>query len=145
MIDPKLKNCKNYKNPRKHQQKTTKEGKIYDIRERTFQFSNRIWEIADALPKNQMFYNIRNQLLKSGTSIGANIEEADGSISKRDFLNKANIARKEAKETRYWLRLLSYRDLKDIPVDDDIEEAQEIINILSVMINKTRKSKEKRL
>jgi four helix bundle protein len=49
---------------------------------------------------------IRTQLAKAGTSIGANVEEADGALTKKDFVNKIAIARKEAKETRYWLRLI---------------------------------------
>ena len=87
------------------------------------------------------FNIIKSQLLKSGTSIGANIEEADGSISRRDFLNKAVIARKEANETKYWLRIIAAQNIKNDNIENDIDEIQEIINILSTIINKVRKVK----
>ncbi len=89
-----------------------KEDKIYDIRERSFQFALRIIRISNSLPKSLPFNIIKSQLIKSGTSIGANIEEADGSISKRDFLNMAVIARKEAKETKYWLRIIASQKIE---------------------------------
>jgi four helix bundle protein len=126
---------------RKLQNQKTKEDKIFDIRERTFQFSLRIIEITNDLPRTLPFNIIKTQLIKSGTSIGANIEEADGSISKRDFLNKAVIARKEAKETKYWLRIIASQEFNIDNLKNDLDEIQEIINILSVMINKTRNKK----
>lgn len=82
---------------------------------------------------------IRTQLIKSGTSVGANMEEADGSLTKRDFINKVVIARKEAKETKYWLRLISGKYIKSESISGDIQETQEIINILSAIIKKTQK------
>ena len=90
-----------FQTSRKHQNQ--KVDKIFDIRDRSFQFALRVIDITNCLPKTLQYNVIRSQLLRSGTSIGANIEEADGSISKRDLLNKAVIARKEAKETKYWL------------------------------------------
>ena len=132
---------KNSQIQRKHQNQNPKGEKIFDIRERSFQFALRIIKITNSLPKTLPFNIIRSQLLKSGTSIGANIEEADGSISKRDFLNKTVIARKEAKETRYWLRIIASEKIKNDNLKDDIDEIQEIINILSVMINKVRNVK----
>jgi len=132
---------KEYKIPRKHQNQNPKEDKIYDIRERSFQFALRIIRISNSLSKSLPFNIIKSQLIKSGTSIGANIEEADGSISKRDFLNKTVIARKEAKETKYWLRIIASQKIEITQIKDDIDEIQEIINILSVMINKIRNVK----
>jgi len=63
---------------------------------------------------------IRTQLVKSGTSIGANVEEADGAVTKRDFTNKITIARKEAKETKYWLKLIAGENIKPELLEDDI-------------------------
>jgi four helix bundle protein len=83
--------------------------KVFDIRERTYNFSQRILDIVELLPKNYEIENIRKQLIKSGTSLGANTEEGDGAITRRDFINKIAIARKEAKETRFWLRIISGR------------------------------------
>lgn len=80
---------------------------------------------------------IRGQLGGSGTSVGANYEEADGTLTKRDFVNKVVIARKEAKETRYFLRIISGTYIDSEELAADIRESEEIINILSAIINKS--------
>jgi four helix bundle protein len=133
-------NDKYYQIPSKSQlpNPKTEEEKIYDIRERVFCFAQRILEIAEKLPQNRVCDVLRTQLVKSGTSIGANVEEADGAVTKRDFINKITIARKEAKETKYWLRLIAGKYIKIELLEEDIKEAQEIINILSAIINKTK-------
>jgi four helix bundle protein len=118
---------------------TTKEKK-YNIRERTFDLSLRILDISELLSQTNVNENLRNQLIKSGTSIGANMEESDGTDTKKDFINKVVLARKEAKETKYWLRLISENLDNKIELEDDIVEVQEIINILSAIINKTKNS-----
>ena len=112
--------------------------KIYDLKERTFKFAQRILNIVEQLPKQSPCDIVRRQLAKAGTSIGANVEEADGTLTKKDFISKTVIARKEAKETRYWLRLMSGEYVKKEEIALDIKEAQELINILSSIINKTR-------
>lgn len=80
--------------------------KKYDLKERTFRFSEQILDLVEQLPNKPACGEISRQLTKAGTSIGANVEEADGILTKKDFVNKMVIARKEAKETRYWLRLV---------------------------------------
>lgn len=112
-------------------------GKIYDLKERTFKFSQRILNITEILPQKPQCEIISKQLTKAGTSIGANVEEADGTITKKDFVNKMAIARKEAKETRYWLKLISGKYLKEEIIVPDIQECYEIISILSSIINKS--------
>jgi len=112
--------------------------RIYDLKERTFKFAQRMLEIVEQLPKQSQCEVIRKQLAKSGTSVGANVEEADGTITRKDFANKMVIARKEAKETRYWLRLISGKYAREEDIVSDINEAQEIIKILSAIINKSR-------
>lgn len=72
------------------------------------------------LPKGPACDVIHNQITRSGTSIGANVEEADGCLTKRDFVNKMVIARKEAKETRYWLMLIMGKYIDPDIVDGDI-------------------------
>jgi len=129
---------KYYQIPIKSQPQKNKNGKIYNIRDRSFQFAERILNIIDLIPKTNLLQSIRIQLLKSGTSIGANIEEADGTISKPDFINKLVIARKEAKETKFWLKLISTKYVEKAVLEDDIKEVQEIINILSSIIYKTK-------
>ena len=138
MVNPK---SKYYQTQSKSQYQNPKGDKVYDLRERIFNYANRTLEIAEILPKTSVCDILRNQLVKSGTSIGANIEEADGTITKRDFVNKMVIARKEAKENKYWLRLISKRYIEKKTIEKDIQEAQEIINILSAIIYKTKRTK----
>lgn len=77
----------------------------YDLEERTALFAEKIIELCKKVPKNRIAMPIIDQLIRSGTSIGANYHEANGASSKRDFRNKIFICKKEAKETKYWLRL----------------------------------------
>ncbi|MFK7900074.1 MAG: four helix bundle protein [Cyclobacteriaceae bacterium] len=75
------------------------------ILNKSFEFAKKIIYLYSAL-KNEKEFDLGRQLLRSGTSIGANIEEAQGAISKKDFIAKIHISYKEARETHYWLRLL---------------------------------------
>lgn len=79
----------------------------YDLEERTTRFSEDIIELCKKVPKTVITIPIINQLMRSGTSIGANYCEANGASSRKDFKNKIFICKKEAKETEYWLRLLA--------------------------------------
>jgi four helix bundle protein len=115
-----------------------KSERVYDIRERIFRYGQRILDIADNLPSTKVCDVLKSQIVRSGTSIGANMEEADGTLTKRDFINKVVLARKEAKETRFWLRLIADKYIKKEKIERDVNEIQEIINILSAIINKTR-------
>ena len=87
----------------------------YDLEERTSLFAGKIIDLCKMVPKNVITIPIINQLMRSGTSIGANYMEANGASSKKDFKNKIFICKKESKETKYWLRLLSeaYSELAD--------------------------------
>jgi len=126
-------------NPKSQSQNPNKEEKIYDIKGRTFNFAKRILEIGEKLPDNRICQILSSQLVRSGTSIGANIEEADGTVTKKDLINKLVIARKEAKETMYWIRLINAKYLSDKDIASDLKEINEIINVLSAIINKLRK------
>ena len=77
------------------------------------------------------------QLFKSGTSIGANVAEATAGQSRKDFLSKMAIASKEARETKYWLRLLRESELVDIDVTNELNSANEIIRILTSIVKTT--------
>ena len=101
-------------------------------------FGCRITAVAEILPNTIICNELQKQLVRSGTSIAANFVEADGTITKRDFINKLVIARKEAKETKYWLRLISERYVKKEIIIKDINESQELINILSAIIKNSR-------
>jgi four helix bundle protein len=115
--------------------------KPFDIKERTFEFGVRIVRLVNTLPRTIAGGKVAEQLVKSGTSIGANVEEADGAESKRDFVHKMSIARKEARETRYWLRIVRATGLsKDTQgVDYLLQESEELVRILSAIIKSTKK------
>ncbi|BAY79170.1 hypothetical protein NIES25_56530 (plasmid) [Nostoc linckia NIES-25] len=83
---------------------------------------------------------LSKQLLRSATSIGANVEEASGGQSKKDFLAKMYIAYKEARETKYWLRLLQKSNLVNIDLTNELMYADEIIRILSSIVKTTEDS-----
>ena len=76
------------------------------VKEKSFRFGVEIIKLYQSITKNKQEYNLSKQLLRAGTSIGANVEEAIGAQSQKDFLAKISIAYKEARETDYWLRLL---------------------------------------
>jgi four helix bundle protein len=84
---------------------------------------------------------LANQLLRSGTSIGANVEEGQGSQSRADFIAKYSIACKEARETNYWLRLLAASEVvTDLKLKDLMDESHQLIAILTTIIKTTRKN-----
>lgn len=79
----------------------------YDLEERTAKFSENIIDLCKKAPKNAVNLPIIDQLMRAGTSMGANYAEANGASSKKDFKNKIFICKKEGMETKYWLRLLA--------------------------------------
>lgn len=79
----------------------------YDLEERSAKFSEDIISFAQQIRKDPVNSHIVNQLVRSGTSIGANYREANGACSKRDFKNKIHYCKKESKETEYWLRMIN--------------------------------------
>lgn len=81
--------------------------KKYDLGERTFKFNQELLAFCSRVPKSQINNPIISQLVRSGTSIGANYAEADAAGTKKDFLNKLAISRKEINETKYWLRIVA--------------------------------------
>jgi four helix bundle protein len=113
-----------------------------DITERTFNFALRVIKLCQFLNKNyEVEKNILSkQLLRSGTSIGANVEEAQSGQSRADFISKMSIALKEARETNYWLRLLEASDL--VPKEkltEIIKESEELKRILASIIVASKK------
>ena len=100
---------------------------------KTFNFSKGIIKAYIDL-KNEKLYEIASQLLRSGTSIGANVEEAQPGQSKKDFISKMSISAKEARETRYWLMLIDESKKSKINVKPLLKETTEIINILTKII-----------
>jgi four helix bundle protein len=106
---------------------------------KTFDFSLNIISLYTQLKKENEFI-ISKQLLRSGTSIGANVEEAVAAQSRKDFISKMSIASKEARETKYWLRLLDKSELTQIPVANYLIEIEHIINIITKIIKTSQES-----
>ncbi|MFC4994274.1 four helix bundle protein [Rubritalea tangerina] len=107
-----------------------------DIKDRSFQFAVRVMKLCQFLEKQHGTpRTLANQLLRAGTSIGANIEEAQAGQSKADFTAKMSIARKEARETLYWLRLLGASEIVPTSQLQDLnKEADELVRILTAIV-----------
>ena len=102
---------------------------------KTYNFSLRIIELYKYLSKEKKEYTLSKQILRSGTSIGANSEEAAGSISKKDFRAKFFIAYKEARETHYWIRLLRDSGYIDAKLADSLlNDINEILKIIGAIL-----------
>jgi len=111
-----------------------------DLGERTFHFAVRIVKLSQSLSGEPGVEKILvSQLLRAGTSIGANVEEGQGGQSRADFISKYSIARKEARETLYWLRLLAAVNIVPTArLKDLMAECDELIAILTTIIKKTK-------
>jgi len=111
------------------------------IQLKSFDFGVRIFNMYKWLLDNHKVYAVANQLLRSGTSIGANVEEATGGYSKREFAVKIGIAYKEARETRYWLRILEAGGCLDEKLFQSMMvDCEELIRILSFIQMTTRQN-----
>jgi len=111
------------------------------ILEKTYTFALQMVKLSQKLVSEKKEYVLSKQILRSGTSIGANTEEAIGGISKKDFVAKLSITYKEARETKYWLRLL--KDTNYITQEEFkiyFNAIYEILRILYSIINSSRKS-----
>ncbi|MDP8226674.1 MAG: four helix bundle protein [Candidatus Celaenobacter polaris] len=114
------------------------------IQNKSFEFAIRIVNLYKYLKEEKKEYVLSKQILRSGTSIGANIEEGLGGQSKKDFIAKLQISLKEARETHYWLRLLKATNfLTEKETQPLTNECKEIINILSAIL-KTAKSRNEK-
>jgi len=111
------------------------------VGDKSFDFALKIIDLYFQLKKDNE-YVISKQVLRSGTSIGANIEEALAGISDKDFGYKMSISSKEARETRYWLRLLSASPHFDIDLKPQLEDCDELIRMLTAIV-KTTQTKNK--
>jgi len=116
-------------------------SKEYDIHDRIYKFIVRVIILVNKLPKTPSNLVIISQILRAATSMGANDQEADGTITKKDFIHCYTIVRKENKETNFWLRLISDTNSTVISSEalEVLSEGKEIVAIISAIINKTRK------
>lgn len=116
-----------------------KKNKKYDIKKRSYNFSLMIIRLLAKLPRTYIYQVIGRQLLRSATSIGANVIEAQAASSKNDFKNFINHALKSANETKYWLSLLEDGlKLADIGIGELLIEANELAMILGASMLKLK-------
>ena len=114
------------------------------IREKSFAFALLMIDLYKRLQADRE-YVISKQLLRSGTSVGANVEEATAAESRRDFIHTMTIASQEARESMYWLRLLSESNLvPGIDVTAELEHAHELVRMLTSIVKSTSQSSEPR-
>jgi four helix bundle protein len=114
-------------------------SKRYDLEERTLKFAKRIREFVKKLPRTLANVEDGKQLIKASGSVGANYIEANESFGKKDFLMRIKICRKEAKESRYWLRLIETNsDILEKERDKLIQEVTELMKIFGSMVEKSK-------
>jgi len=117
--------------------------KIFDLEERTARFGEMIIDFVKTVPRNIVNNELIRQIVRSGTSIGANYMEADGAESKRDFRHKIATCRKESKETKHWLRMILRANPDKIEECRRLsDECQELILIFSSILSSKKKNKE---
>ena len=109
-----------------------------DIHQRAFEFACSIVRLHRRLTRMRGANRVAaNQLLRAGTSVGANLEEAKAAQSRPDFIAKARISLKESREAHYWLRLIEATEIVALPdVHDLVEEANQIVAVLTTIVKK---------
>jgi four helix bundle protein len=109
------------------------------ILDKSYQFALRVVKLYGHLRIKKVERELAVQLLKGGTSIGANAEEAIGASSKRDFIHKLEIAYRESRETRYWLRLFRDSNMLEEKISNSfIKDCEEIIKILTAILKSSK-------
>jgi len=121
--------------------RTPMDKNVRDIRERTFEFAVRIVRLCQHLDKTPgACRTLSGQLLRAGTSIGANVEEAQAGQSRADFVSKNSIALKEARECHYWLRILiATKIMPEKQIAELRDEAEEIKRVLGSIVVRTKR------
>ena len=116
--------------------------KPYDIQERSFLFACEIVTFSRRLSRaDWVTRRLLLQLLDAGTSIGANLEEADAGQTKRDFIAKTSIARKESGESRYWLRLIAFAEPRfRSEMAPLFDESRQLVSILNTIVKNAQRN-----
>ena len=114
--------------------------KQYDLEERTFQFAKNVRVFVKKLPRTIANIEDGKQLIRSSGSVGANYIEANESFSKKDFILRVKISRKEAKESRFWLKLVFISNQSDLEKEREKleKEAGELMNIFGAIIRNSK-------
>ncbi len=116
----------------------TQNTKRYDLGDRTLKFAKKTMAYVQALPKTVANTEHGRQLIRSSGSVGANYIEAEEALSKKDFVVRIKISRKEAKESRYWLILSEPKEDQTKERDELIQEATELTKIFGSIVEKSR-------
>jgi four helix bundle protein len=116
----------------------TQNSKQYDLGERTLKFSKRIAVYANNLPKTISNIEIGKQLIRAAGSVGANYIEAEEALSKKDFVMRIKISRKESKESRYWLFISEPINDKQKEKEELIQESTELMKIFGSIVEKSK-------
>ena len=111
------------------------------VRDKSFAFAVDIVKLGRQLHEMREFV-IGDQIVRSGTSIGANVEEAIAAQSRKDFISKMSIASKEARETRYWLRLLQESAILDGEPQQLLGRVEELVKLLTAIVKSTTESNQ---
>ena len=115
------------------------EKKVYDLEERTSKFGENIIDFCKKIPKTVITTPLISQLIRSGTSVGANYMEADCAESRKDFEHKLGICKKEAKETKHWLRMIAGASIEQADVAKPLwKESNELQLIFISIIKKSK-------
>lgn len=110
---------------------------IFDLEERTLVFATQVRNFCKKIPKSISNHEYTSQIIRSSASIGANYIEANEALSKKDFVMRVKISRKETKETRYWLELIEINDDQVNELDRLKQESTELLKIFSKIIEKS--------
>jgi four helix bundle protein len=117
----------------------TQNSKPYDLEERTYEFAKKVRGFVKRLPRTLSNIEDVKQLVRASGSVGANYIEANEALSKKDFVMRIKICRKEAKESHFWLRLVSTGENAELENDRNglLQEARELTNIFGAILQKS--------
>ncbi len=110
----------------------------YDLEERTLNFAKMVNQLVQALPRTLSNLENGKQLIRSSGSVGANYIEANEALSKKDFVMRIKICRKEAKESKYWLKILNFLNEKQEKVEKLIDESDQLMKIFGSILEKSK-------
>ncbi len=117
----------------------TQNQKPFDLEERTFNFAKKVRDLLKNTPKTLINIEYIKQLTRSSSSVGANYIEVNEAISKKDFIHRLRISRKEAKESTYWLKLIDFNTNSKLTEESEklIDEAMQFVKIFGAIISKS--------
>jgi four helix bundle protein len=129
-----------YRNPKQIRMTKNQNPKQYDLEDRTLAFAERVRALVKKIPKTLANIEDGKQLIRASGSVGANYIEANEALSKKDFVMRIKICRKEVKESRYWLQLIETNggNEQEIERQDLIRESTELMNIFGSILQKSK-------